>query len=304
MIIRRWLEDVLGFSQSEAKGTTVLIIVVIVTAIIPRIVFFTQNSGSINGISNQEELNVWSKKIASIITEKKSDEDFEAVKNKVTRPATTKLKPSLFDPNKVTSQELIMMGIDEWLAKRLSKYKAKGGKFYKKEDLKKIYGLNNSVYNQLEPFIHIEAEKKLKELPSVKEKNPIKRVDINVADTSHLMQINGIGSKLSNRIVKFRNKLGGFHDPKQLFEVYGLDSGVIQQIALKFYIEQKHEKLTINTDSIKYLASHPYINFKLARAIINYRKTHGPYKSIDEIQALKNLDDSTYNKIAPYLRLN
>ncbi len=53
-------------------------------------------------------------------------------------------------------------------------------------------------------------------------------IDINTADTTALIALPGIGSKLAGRIVSFRDKLGGFNSVNQISEVYGLRDSVFQ----------------------------------------------------------------------------
>ena len=132
----------------------------------------------------------------------------------------------------------------------------------------------------------------------------VENIDINLADTSTLMKVNGIGSVLSNRIIEYRNKLGGFLNKKQILEVYGIEDLLYKQIEAKLVISNaKINKLNINTVSRKTLYNHPYINWNLANAITQYRFQHGEYTSVDKIKAIHLVDANLYLKIAPYLRV-
>ena len=107
---------------------------------------------------------------------------------------------------------------------------------------------------------------------------------------------------MARRAYKFRQALGGFHDIKQLAEVYNMPEIIEDEIEKYFYLEDNQTfKLNINTDSIIHLSKHPYINWNLAKSIINYRKVHGSYDSIEQITSIKIISDSLYQKIAPYL---
>ncbi len=55
-------------------------------------------------------------------------------------------------------------------------------------------------------------------------------VDINTADTTAFIALPGIGSKLANRIIAFRAKLGGFDSIGRIREVYGLRDSVYQKL--------------------------------------------------------------------------
>ena len=62
-----------------------------------------------------------------------------------------------------------------------------------------------------------------------------------------------------------------------------------EKIAKYFYLEGDQTlKLNINTDSTIYLSKHPYINWNLAKSIINYRKVHGNYEAVEQITLNKD----------------
>ncbi|MEJ7684007.1 MAG: helix-hairpin-helix domain-containing protein [Segetibacter sp.] len=125
---------------------------------------------------------------------------------------------------------------------------------------------------------------------------------MNTADTSALISLPGIGSKLAARIVNFREKLGGFSSVNQLGETYGIPDSTFQKI--KPQLQCNHPALktiNINTADINVLRAHPYLRWNIANAIINYRQQHGNYKSVEDIRKIDLITDDLYNKIAPYL---
>ena len=52
------------------------------------------------------------------------------------------------------------------------------------------------------------------------------------------------------------------------------------------------------------LKSHPYIGYKLANSIINYRNQHGSFKTLDDIQKIILIDEKTFNQLSHYLITN
>lgn len=133
-------------------------------------------------------------------------------------------------------------------------------------------------------------------------KAPIKAFDIALADTAQLKQIRGIGSKLSARIITFRDNLGGFHKIEQVKEVYGL-APEVQDELLKVAFLGKHavKKLRINEASEEELRKHPYISYKLAKVIVSYRQQHGGYHEANDLKAIRMLQKETLEKLLPYL---
>ncbi len=219
-----------------------------------------------------------------------------------------------FDPNTVSEEKLIDLGLTTPLARRLINYRATGAHFSNPNDLLKIYGFPEPLFTQLEPYIIIKPSSKLKKaiLPvkSASVENKIKKVedplpafDLNNADTSILKTINGIGSKLSSRIVKYRTSLGGFISKNQLYEIYRLDSGVVEKISKTSIIAKDFQptKININKATKEQLATHPYINWTQAKLIIAYRNQHGAFLIPNDLVKVYSIDKNWVKKNAPYL---
>ncbi len=227
-----------------------------------------------------------------------------------------------FDPNTATPDELQELGIPKFLALRIEKYRQKGGKFRRREDLQKIYDFPPTLFAKLDPYIVLPGEgqnegvaksnfeeNQAREFPAApaRENKPYARpaiaaFDINTADTTQLIALRGIGSKLSARIVKFRDALGGFHSTEQYAEIFGLDSLALSELRKYGRVQSVPKKLNINTVSIEELNRHPYFrNRKLNEVIVRYREQHGPYASAESMKAVRILDDATLRKWEPYL---
>lgn len=211
-----------------------------------------------------------------------------------------------FDPNTSTIEDLLTLGFDKRVAARVVHYKEKGGSFWKKEDLLRIYGMDSAFYTSIASYVVI-PEKSFAHTPTNSQSDfkpkSFASVDINLADTTQLKRIKGIGSVLANRIVRFREKLGGFISINQLKEVYGLDTLVIQESSRHLYLAHDFNPHTININSCseKELAAHPYISNAIAKAVVTYRFQHGSFSKVEDIEQVKLLDRKTYSKIAPYL---
>ena len=127
-------------------------------------------------------------------------------------------------------------------------------------------------------------------------------VDINTCSEPELMELNGIGEKLSARIIKYRDKLGGFVRIEQLKEVYGLPPETYELIFDQIAVDSKMiNKIRINLAEPNILYSFPYISKREAYQIFNYRKQHGYFRSIDDLRKIKSLDETFIQKIEPYL---
>ena len=72
-----------------------------------------------------------------------------------------KLHLFTFDPNTIDSANAIQLGIPVKQVNTLIHYREKGGRFYKKEDILKLYGLDPVIANQLIPFIELKSAENL-----------------------------------------------------------------------------------------------------------------------------------------------
>ncbi|ELR69117.1 hypothetical protein C900_05506 [Fulvivirga imtechensis AK7] len=305
--IKFLLRNVFGISKTEANGLVILLPLTLLVILLPLIynaLIYSLPDTEEDGRQLNEVLAEWEQKAAK-------KEDFQP-----------KLKP--FDPNQISGDELIAMGLHERVAHNWQKYLQSGGHFYDVEDVRKIYGIEDSMYQDLSVYIRIpkaskkagEEPEKLSEESSSYESTrakPYERkyvnaptpFDINMADTTDLKKIRGIGSVFSKRIVKYRESLGGFIDKKQLGEVYGLKESLLNHLDSLTFIGTDYpiRYLNINEVTEDQLAHHPYLTRGKAGAIISYRYQHGAFGSLNELYNIHLMDSLTITKISPYLKL-
>ena len=239
---------------------------------------------------------------------------YDRKKSNYYESSVTKGQLFYFDPNTISSAAWKRLGIRDKTIQTILNYLSKGGHFYKPEDLERIYGLRKDEYERLLPYVRIESTSLVdnKQFVSPKpnsESQPAKiyvakysAIDINIADTSALVSLPGIGSKLASRIVTFRERLGGFYSIEQIGETYGLADSTFQKI--KQYLKLDNlsiKKININTATVDELKSHPYIRYGIANPIVAYRNEHGAFSKIEDIKKVMAVTDEIYKKIAPYL---
>lgn len=128
-------------------------------------------------------------------------------------------------------------------------------------------------------------------------------VELNSADSATLTTIYGIGPSFARRIIKYRKLLGGFYNKEQLKEVYGLDEAKYSQIKNQLRVDVSGlKKIDINSAGAEELNRLPYLDYKQANAIEQYRLQHGDYTTSAELKAIMILNEETINKIKPYLK--
>ena len=243
----------------------------------------------------------------------KQDSIYKAKWKKTYKRDTIEIRMQMFDPNTVDSVTLLHLGFKPWQAKNMLKYRAKGGRYRQKEDMKKLYGMTDSMYIALEPYICIQQDSiavdsaqvdtiRLDSLPKWRSIKKDTILNLRTADTTELKLIRGIGSYRAKMIVRYREQLGGYARVEQILEARGMDTVVADSILPHFYIDSVVlNKMPVNKIRPEVLHRHPYLSFEQAKAIYEYRRRHIRIKSAEELKKIKGLSPTDIEKISIYL---
>ena len=220
--------------------------------------------------------------------------------------ANVRLHPFPFDPNKLPRELWQKLGLTKRQIDVIKNYEAKGGKFYSKQDLKKLYSVSEAEYNVLEPYITIKPSFSTKGDEIIGKRKTTRHAlvatEINSADANRLKNALDLPYWLGKRVVAYRTKMGGFYDKKQLLEVYGMKLKYFDRI--KWYVvvdTSRLQKICINQVGFKQLLRHPYCNYQLTKKIFNARqKVGGTFSSINQVREI-TVSDSLGLKLQHYL---
>jgi competence ComEA-like helix-hairpin-helix protein len=233
----------------------------------------------------------------------------------------------VFDPNMVTEGKLDCLAVPSAIKSNMLRYRAAGGRFVRAEDIRKIYGMNDSIFLILKPYIQIEnistgmlkkhekddAQTKPDNLKDDTEKDlvrvndePLKTIlsliELNSADSAELTCLKGIGPVYASRIIKYRNLLGGFYSENQLLEVYGFKEETFNRVKDFIIVDTtKIKKLRINFVDYTDLVRHPYVKENHVESILNYRRLNGPFTFLEQLVGNELMDSITFNVLKPYL---
>jgi DNA uptake protein ComE-like DNA-binding protein len=226
-------------------------------------------------------------------------------KNNYKNPNYT-ITPFNFDPNTLDENGWNKLGLPEKTIKTILNYLGKGGKFKSAEDIRKIWGLKKEDADVLIPYISIAAKPTDNKFNNVYAgKNYAKSapsvIDINTATVDDFKRLPAVGNT-AYKILKFREKLGGFININQVKETYGLTDSVYQAMLPYLSLTSTNiQKININTASDFDLGKHPYISSDIAKAIAIYRKQHGNFSKIEDVRKIVFINQAMYQKIAPYI---
>jgi competence protein ComEA len=228
--------------------------------------------------------------------------------------------PFYFDPNDLDEQQWISLGIGTKIARNISRYRQKGGSFRDKDGLGRIYGMDDSVFAVIEPYIRIKEKEKA---PSsfypaknenknngtpgnsfYKQQQDTLIIELNSADSASLLALNGIGPSFASRIIKYRELLGGFIKIEQLMEIRGMDSIRYNQFREKVTVDpQLIRKIDLNGVAFKELLRHPYFEYYLVKAIFNLKDEIKTWDSVGQLRSIPVMYEELYEKISPYLEV-
>jgi len=215
-----------------------------------------------------------------------------------------------FDPNNLDEKGWEELGFSPKQAVVIVRYRAKAGRFNSSDDLKKIFVISPEMFSRLELFIKItEAPPQSAGKPSMSNtgtnryvRSEAFRTELNSADSSELVAVYGIGPSIAKRIIKYREKLGGYASAAQLKEVWGIDSVRFNQISEGVFADATVvRKININRAALSELRQHPYIDYYVAKAIVDNRIKKGAYASPDDLKTIPLIYDALFNKLRPYL---
>lgn len=294
-----------GFSKSRSVGIIVLLLILLLFQIgvfVVEKVSFAEDAGVLaSEVTVSDSLQSSS---AESVVPKHSGDNTGAREIRKKSPAKVVLEPFEFDPNTIPEDSLVHLGFSPKQAQSILKYRSKGGRFRKKEDFSRLYVVSEEKYNELAGYIEIKgvgkqkstgmqqrqiehkecADSVGKRVESVKKSIDRQRkerapllVNLNMADTSDLMKLYGIGRYYAEKIVAYRWRLGNFYAPEQLMEIGGIDSARYAGFSDRITADPAAVKrFSLDTAGKYFLINHPYIGAYAARGIILMREKMGP----------------------------
>lgn len=212
-----------------------------------------------------------------------------------------------FDPNKLDETGWLQLGLSPREAKTIIHYRNKGGRFRRPEDLRKMYSLSKQKADRIIPYADFEEGRKENEKAAsspIKAK-PILEVNVNTATVDEWKALPGVGEVLSNRIVQYRERIGGFRSIDQVAKTFGLKDSTFQVIRPYLVLHEKGSKgIDLNSAFENELMECEGMTRDLAKAILIFRKNHGRFEHIDDLKKIIIVNEEVFRKIAPCMRVD
>ena len=280
------------YNKSQRNGIFFLASIIIILQLVYFFVDFTSD--------DQTDLNS-----DEIIAFQKEIDSLKAIEVENRKP---KLFP--FNPSFITDFKGYQLGMSTKEIDRLLAHRAKGSYINSVKEFQQVTHVSDSLLNTISPYFKFpdwvtkkQQSKRTIPLRDRKESKNYILQNLNSATAEDLRIVNGVGEKLAERIINYRNKLGGFLINEQLYEVYYLDTVVTDKILQQFKVLQPPsiKKININEASFKEVLSIVYIDYELTKKIFDYRDEVAEIQSLEELKKIDKFPLEKFDRIALYL---
>jgi DNA uptake protein ComE-like DNA-binding protein len=214
-----------------------------------------------------------------------------------------------FNPNFISDYKGYQLGMSVEEIDRLHQFRKTNRYVNSAKEFQGVTLVSDSLLKVIAPYFKfpewVGRKKEFKTYPkqTFDKKEKLVVLDINQATQEDLKKVYGIGEALSLRILKEKEKLGGFVSMEQMQDIWGLSPEVIENLnkSFKISVQPDINKLPINKASIKELMQFPYFKYSLAKAIVTYRSMNGDIKNIEDLAKVKGFPVEKVNIIGLYL---
>ncbi len=285
------------FNKQERSGIFFLLLFIVLL----QVAYVTYRAFSMDDVS-----------VNGFLQDSETQAQIDALKAKAQQKDTVKLYA--FNPNFITDYKGYVLGMSVEEIDRLHAFRARNKYVNSPEAFQEVTQISDSLLAVMVPYFKFPEWttkqgdsknnlKKRRHIPS--SKIDLVKKDLNTATADELRVVSGIGVKLSARIIKFRDRLGGFLVAEQLYDVYGLEDEVVERALQRFTVVDipAIEKININNATVEMLTELVYIQRKVAIGIVNYRNLNGSIDSFDELSKIENFPFEKIDRIALYLSL-
>ena len=214
-----------------------------------------------------------------------------------------------FNPNFITDFKGYKLGMTLEEIDRLLAYRKTNRFVNSAEEFQTVTHVSDSLLRVMSPYFKFpdwvtkRKTSPLFEKGTFAKKKSKQLLDINTATAEDLKKVYGIGDGLSERILKEKEKFGGFVSMEQLQDVWGLSTEVIQKLNQDFRVSSlpSVKKFNLNTMGVKELMQFPYFRYPVAKAIVTFRSMNNGISGIEDLSKISNFPIDKIQIIALYL---
>lgn len=213
---------------------------------------------------------------------------------------------SPFNPNFMTDYRGYVLGLSVEEIDRLKVHREAGLWVNSEREFQEVSHVSDSLLEKIAAYFKFPDWVKNASAGSSQKITSVPfRSDLNTATAKELQGVRGIGEVLANRIVRYRDRLGGFLGDVQLQDVYGLKTETRQAVLKSFTVKRKKplNRQNLNSITTAELTQIPYFDYELARKIVEYRTTRKRIDSFDELYGIKGFPRNKSEQLKLYLKI-
>lgn len=275
----------MNFTSRERRGAIAFVVVVILLTVLLSNGIFHHNQNDWHVVKDTAQVNAW---LQSVM-------------------AQQIIRPHKFDPNNSSVEELTQMGISSAMAVSWIKYTDAGGYFNQPQDLLRLYGMSDSVYSVLRPFISIKSRK-----PTFTQQNRFEKRKKNTdifepfnpaSDTEKQLIDAGLPGYVASSIMKYRQAGGSFVEKADLLKIYVIDSALYLKLEPHIQLDESPFQSVISLDSVELNSAtfHELRKLQFAESfigrVLKYRDLLGGYYSFDQLNEVYQAKEYEVNKL-------
>ncbi len=299
---KRFLKDFFSFTRGEQQSIMVLAALLLVLIALPLVIRHCATQKAPSEVERLRQLANRLGEAAPPQYDQLADtKTYGGGRKKAEQPAFT------FDPNTIGRDSLLLLGFSPKQTDAILKYRGRGSGFRSAADFFKLGVITDRQRERLQAYALVapraDAKSFVRDTLARKTYTPRPPVELNSADTAMLNALPGIGAYLSQRIVEYREQLGGYASLEQLLEIRYFDAEKLQRLAPRLTLDtQQLRQLELIPENLDLMRRHPYIGAYAARGIAQLAKRKGGPATLDELVQNNILTADKAEKLKPYVK--
>ncbi len=293
------LKDYFAFSRGEKRGAVVLLLIIFLLILAQFIPDYIKDSHQTDFSEFESEINAFEKNKAS--TDNQSASEIELFE---------------FNPNTISDLEWKKLGFNDWQIKNITKYKESGGNWKTKSDVSKIYGLDSSRYNELEPFILLPENLNYESESNFTQNKNIEYFDFNpnIISESDWKKLGFSDWQIKN-IFKYKSKGGSWKTKGDVAKIFGLKTEEFEKLKPYILLPEEIEKTNISkndfskkvninsADAKEFTHLKGIYSEKYGEVIVKYRNKLGGFSNKEQLLEVWNMKKETYDSFISQVEL-
>lgn len=286
------IKDYFYFSRGEKNGLIVLLIIIVFLFVLPYLLVLIPTKETEISKEYKNEIELFSNSLSQ-----SQEPDYNNRLDQYIIERYDSLQLFYFNPNATTSEDFRKLGLTDKQIATINNYLTKGGKFYIKDDFRKIYGIRQQQFQILKPFLLLpdnqqnnftKYDDSYGKITNPKQMDSLFVFNPNNASNSDFEKL-GLSEKQIGTIKNYLNKGGKFNSKEDFKKIYGISNEQFNKLEpyiniqkeTQAIIQLEESTIEINSATLEQLIDIKGIGNYTANEIIKYRQKLGGFINID-----------------------